>query len=212
MGRHRVVEGAVIHCTDTFENNKSFSEEDNIISFYIFNSIIKSREAAGTLGDPLLSIAGTQGRLNQQNPRVGAGEVPDDSHASQRNEGPQQDLPENQNIILPRRFEWIRNKIMRSNTLDYFPSPFSSIFPSFFLSLPLCLSVCLSSPVCLSVSPDPLPALVFFFLSLFLFVFSPSLSYLLIDYLFNYLLVHHLFVYFDVIVPICLWILSWIAF
>ena len=43
-------------------------------------------------------------------------EIPDDSQPSQRNEGPQQGLPENQDIILPRRSERLRNRIMRNNT------------------------------------------------------------------------------------------------
>ena len=98
------MEGAVIHCIDTLENNQSFSEEDDTISLYIFNSITKSRGAADILGDPLLSIAGTQGGLIQQNPGVGAGEVPDDSQPSQRNEGPQQGLPEKPKYNLTKTF------------------------------------------------------------------------------------------------------------
>ena len=60
IGRSGVVEAVAIHCIDTFEkknNNKFFSVEDDIIRFYIFNSILKSRGAADTLGD--LYIAGT---------------------------------------------------------------------------------------------------------------------------------------------------------
>ena len=70
------MEGAVIRCIDTF------SEENNIITFYISNSITKSRRAVDNLWDPLLSIAGTQCKFIQQNTRVGAEEVPVDNQPS----------------------------------------------------------------------------------------------------------------------------------
>ena len=57
ISRRRVVEGAFIHAISTFENNKSFNEEDDIISNIIFRSVSKRRKAAFISADPLLSFA-----------------------------------------------------------------------------------------------------------------------------------------------------------
>ena len=116
MGRRRVVEGAVIHCSKTFKNNKSFSEEDDILSYFIFNSVKNSKGAADTLGDPLLSIAGARGVPNLHNPGVGAGDVPvyhQQHHHEIRNE--QQDAPRQNQDILPRRSARLRNRALGEN-------------------------------------------------------------------------------------------------
>ena len=107
VGKRRVVEGALIHCIKTFKNNKSFNEEDDVLSHFIFDFVKNSKGAADTLGDPLLSIAGTQ--------RVGAGEVPVARH---HHEMPNrhQDVQQYQEDILPRRSTRIRNRALRENT------------------------------------------------------------------------------------------------
>ena len=114
IGRRRIVEGAIIHCIETFKNNKSFNDEDDIISHTIFDFVKKFKGAADTLGDPPLSIAGTQGELNQRNPGVGAGEFPVDQQ-QHRMQDRQQDDPQQTQDILPRRSARIRNRILREN-------------------------------------------------------------------------------------------------
>ena len=47
--KRRVVEGALIHSLDTFCNNKSFSEEDDIISHFISKNVVKMDVAANSL-------------------------------------------------------------------------------------------------------------------------------------------------------------------
>ena len=110
-----MVEGAVIHCIKTFKNNKSFNEEDNILSHFVIYFVKKSKGAADTLGDPLLSIAGTQGESNQRNPRVGAEELPLDRSHLGLQDG-QRDAPLQGEDVLPRRSERIRNRTLRGNT------------------------------------------------------------------------------------------------
>ena len=72
IGRRRVVKGAVINSVKTFHKNKSFSEEDNIITNFIFNVIVRNSKATHTLGDPFLSLAQAQGDVSsRRNPDAG---------------------------------------------------------------------------------------------------------------------------------------------
>ena len=115
MSRRRVVEGAVIHCIETFKNNKSFNEEDDILSHFIFNFVKNSKGAADTLGDPLLSIAGTPGESNQQHPGVGAGEIPVDQHQHLDMQNMQQGVLRRGPDNLPGRSARIRDRLLREN-------------------------------------------------------------------------------------------------
>ena len=107
IGRRRVVEGAIIHSVSTFENNKSFNQEDDIISSIIFRSVFRTNKAAYTPVDPLLSLA-------QAHDVVAA----DHNHdAGTDAERPLQlNNAIQHNNLMPRRSERIRNRL-RNNHL-----------------------------------------------------------------------------------------------
>ena len=76
--KRKIDEGAVIHSVETFENNKPFNDEDDIISTFIISPIAKNFKAAISGVDPFLSSAQAQdGDVAGQHPDAGTdGELP----------------------------------------------------------------------------------------------------------------------------------------
>ena len=78
--KRKIVEGAAIHSVETFENNKAFNDEDDILSKIIFDPISKHFRAAISVADPLLSLAQARGVIvAEQHPDAGTdGEHPNE--------------------------------------------------------------------------------------------------------------------------------------
>ena len=102
--KRRVVEGALIHSLKTFKNNKSFSEEDDIISNFISFNVLNFDIAAHTPVVSSLLSAQAQGEVvMQQIPEAGTDAVNRPHHGN--------DLQPPANPPGPRRSQRIRMRL-----------------------------------------------------------------------------------------------------
>ena len=100
--KRRVIEGALIHSLNTFKNNKSFNEEDDIIRNFITFDFLKFKSAAHTPVVSSLSLAQAQGEVAVQ----WTPDATTDAENLQRNDHQPPDNPP-----ALRRSERIRNRL-----------------------------------------------------------------------------------------------------
>ena len=106
--KRRVVEGALIHSLNTFKNNKSFCEEDDILSNMISSHVLKSDKAAHTLVVSSLSHAQALDEVALQR-SPDAGTDAENIHQP-RSLRPENDHQQPSNRPVPRRSQRIRQR------------------------------------------------------------------------------------------------------